>query len=452
MKQPIRKLISIAVLGLVTQQACYASGFSLYTEGSAAALGNFAAGIAAEAADATTGWYNPAGLALLHKKQGVVSGIGVFPTAKLSGTSTFTTPLLPPYTQSFHNLDGAKSAVVPAMHFAHPLGENATFGLSIVAPFGLSTDWDATSPVRYSATHTELLTTTLSPELGGSITEHLAIGAGIDFQKSNVKFNSMAGAPALLQRLGQNPAAFDTSSYNKGDSFAVGFHAGALLRFNDSHTRIGLNYQSSINHRFHGFSRFSGTLASPVLAPNGIYWSNDLFSNNIELPSVITLSAYQDLNEQLALLGSVVYTGWDGISALALNNVAGFSSLTGTQVKVNSVSDQNYRNTWRGAFGANYRINTQWMLRAGIGYDQTPTQDAYRDVRLPDANRWAFSVGAHVQIEPSFGVDVGYTYLKAFDEPTINKTAALGTSAFNVNAKADVFVHLLGAQLVWTMA
>ncbi len=49
----------------------------------------------------------------------------------------------------------------------------------------------------------------------------------------------------------------------------------------------------------------------------------------------------------------------------------------------------------------NYRVNELWMLRVGGGYDATPTNDAYRDVRLPDVDRWALSVGAHYQMKPN---------------------------------------------------
>ena len=141
MHKPIRTLVSVAVVGILNASAAYSGGFSLYTEGTASAIGNYAAGIAAEAADASTGWYNPAGLALIHKQQMIAGGVGVFPTSELTGTSTFTTTGLPNFVQNFNGLDGAESAFVPSFHYALPLGENATFGFSATSPFGLATDW-----------------------------------------------------------------------------------------------------------------------------------------------------------------------------------------------------------------------------------------------------------------------------------------------------------------------
>lgn len=456
MQKPMKSILSAAILSAMATGA-HAAGFSLYTESSAAATGNFAAGIAAEGYDASIGWYNPAGLVLIHEQQAVFSGVGVFPSAKLDGSTTFSTVIFPglssTYRQTFSGLQGAKDAFVPAFHYALPLGENVTFGVSVTSPFGLATDWSTLDPVRYAATYSELLTTNVSPQIGGRINEHFALGAGIDFQYARVKFNSIIGAPALLQFLGANPIFFDSYSYNKGDSFSTGFHVGALAMFNDNNTRIGLNYQSVMNHEFHGYSTLTGRLASiPALSShNGAFTSDILYSNPIEFPDVVTLSGYHHLNDKFDLLASVVYTGWSTLRTIQLNNVAAFSLDLERQILVNSTSVENYEDAWRFALGANYHVNDIFMIRVGGGFDETPTQDAFRSVRLPDADRWLLSIGAHYQWRPNLGVDVGYTHLFA-DKSFINKTVVSGPgSTFNVNATGNARADIVGAQLVWML-
>lgn len=471
MQKPIKTLVSAAVAALMAGSA-NAGSFSLYTESNGSAVGNFAAGIAAEAADASTGWYNPAGLALINEQQIVFGGVGVFPTSELSGTSTFTTTGIPfPYVQTFSDLDGAKDALVPSMHYALPLGESATFGLSVVSPFGLKTLWSERSPVRYAATLSELQTINVSPEIGGKVTENFALGAGIDLQYARVKFNRMLGAPALMQfyslfGVPVSPNFVDSESYNKGDSFGVGFHAGILGMFNNNHTRIGLNYQSEMRHKFHGFSRLNGRLATPglditdpfsVLAadPRAVLRTDTLSSNNISFPDIVTLSGYHDVNEKLALLASVVWTGWSTVKTIELDNAVAYAppsaAFAGGQVLVNSVSTENYSDAWRFALGANYRFNDQWMLRVGGGYDETPTNDIHRSVRIPDESRWALSIGGHYQWRPNIGVDAGYTYLFAADDPIINRTEIIGTSTNTISARGNAHAHLVGAQLTWIL-
>jgi len=460
MQKPMRTLVSAAVIMMATTVA-NAGSFSLYTESSAAAIGNYAAGAAAEAADASTGWYNPAGLSLIHTREGVFGLAVVEPTAKLSGFSTYSTSGVSPYTQFFNNISGGKPGYVPSTHFALPVGENTTLGLSIVSPFGLATEWSRQGPVRYAATTSKLLTSNISPEIGSRINEHFAVGAGIDLQYARVTFNRVIGSPAAMLAARAFPNTLDSLSYNKGHSFGVGFHAGVMGLFDENHTRVGLNYQSQVRHRFNGYSRLQGRLAAlpPVATPasilqanyNAIFWSNDLASNNINLPEIATLSGYRDLNDRLALLGSVVYTGWKSLQSIELDRVAAYAANVG-QVVVNSATIQDYRNTWRFALGANYDVNEKLMMRVGGGYDQTPTRNRYRDVRLPDANRWAASIGAHYQVKPSIGVDLGYTHLFSVGDPKINRADATAVgSQYLVHSRIKSHAELIGVQAVWTL-
>lgn len=451
--KPFRTVLSAAIGAVFVVNVVDAGSFSLYTEGSTTAVGNYAAGIAAEVADASIGWYNPAGLVFLDKEQALLSGVGVFPITQLSGSSTFATPGLPDYVERFEDLQPSKKALVPAFHYALPLTDRAAFGLSILSPFGLSTNYATTSPVRYAATFTELLSVTVSPELAGKLSDNFSIGAGLDLQWARVKFNRMLGAPTLEQALGDLPTALDSLSYNKGYSFGVGFHAGVLGMFNMQHTRVGLNYQSRMSHTFHGYSELRGPLADLVgLQDNSqaVFRSDTLYSNDAQFPDIVTLSAYQDVNERFALLGSIVYTGWSVFKEIQLNNVAAFSLETGPTF-LTSTSDQDYRDAWRFAVGANYKANDQWLIRLGAGYDQTPTVNAERDMRLPDADRWALAVGAHYQMKPCLGFDVGYAYLFADGHTTINKTDPVGSSTYNVTAQGRPHAQLFGLQAVWTM-
>lgn len=468
LRKPVKSVVSSAVIALMSIQSAQAGGFSLYTEGSASAVGNYAAGVAAEAADATTGWYNPAGLVRIKKQEGILSGVGVLPSTALSGTSTYSTAIINvPYVQTFSGLQGAENAFVPALHYALPLGDRAAFGLSLVSPFGLSTNWGTESALRYAATYTQLLTMDASPEIAGKLTDHVSVGLGLDLQWARVKFNSILGSPAALQEFEANgapltPTFWDSTTENTGNSFGIGFHTGLMGTYNNDHTRIGINYQSKMSHTFHGTSTLTGRLANPnyfdffVPIDSMVYSSDLLMSNNVVLPDILTFSGYQDLNTKWALMGSLVYTGWSSFKEIQLKNVAALvtneETLAVTQGLVNSTAIEDYRNTWRIALGANYHINDRWMMRFGGGYDQTPTVLAERDVRLPDANRWALSIGTHYQVRPNIGLDAGYTYLFALNNVNINKTQAIGsTSTSNINATGKVHAQLVGLQVVWAM-
>lgn len=460
-------------MAMIINHAVHAGAFSLYTEASPAAIGNFAAGIAAEGADASIGWYNPAGLVLLKHQEAQLGVVGVFPYSTLSGVSSYYTNVpgsggsIASYVQPFTGISGAESAAVPSFHYALPLNDTVTFGLSIVSPFGLSTDYGTTSAVRYSGTRSQLETIDVSPEVGWLLNNNISFGIGLDLQYARVKFNRVIGSPALMvDVLEAPPTTIDSQTLNSGESYTTGFHTGVLLMFNDRHTRLGLNYQSQMTHKFQGYSLLVGRLADPTLNvlgdpteadPNASYRSNHLYSNNISLPNIVTLSGYQDLDAKWALLGSVVYSSWSPFKSISLNNIAvglpnpdesGFI----IQTTANANTPQNYRDVWRFSVGVNYHVNERLMMRVGGGYDETPTVVSDRDVRLPDTDRWAASIGAHYQFRPSVGFDVGYTYLFGSTDSIINNTSVISSaSSVNVNARGKNYAQLVGLQAIWTI-
>lgn len=445
------KLASAAVASLLSSTA-FAAGFALYPEASTVAIGNSGAGIAAEVPDASTAWYNPAGLVLIPSTQGVFSAVGVLPSVKLTGNSTYFTDGLPPYTQNFENLQAGKNALIPGGFVAIPLGPNSAFGFSIVAPFGLATEYDTDSPVRYSSTFTEIITVDISPSLAGRVTDNVSIGAGIDFQWSKVKFNNIFGSPAVAQIFLPTPHFLDSLSYNTGQSFAISFHAGILGMFNDNRTRLGLNYQHRVKHSFRGESKLRGRLADPnLINPVAYVRSPYLYSNNVELPSTTTLSLFHALTDRLDLLGSVVYTGWGVFNFIQLNNLVAFSSDLDSTVVVSGTTVQNYRDAWRFALGANYQVNEKLRLRAGGGWDKTPIRDEFRDTRLPDNSRGMISVGLHYDVYPHIGFDAGYTHL-FMERATLNSFRQFGAdSVFNVNARSRGSAELIGLQVSYMM-
>src|SRR5690606_39354297 len=102
------------------------------------------------------------------------------------------------------------------------------------------------------------------------------------------------------------------------------------------------------------------------------------------------------------LLPDVSWTGWSSIQSLDIDNGAlGQDSL-----------DLRFRDTWRIALGANYKLNQQWTLKGGVAWDQSPIDsDTYRPTALPDNNRYWVSVGAQYNFNDRTTVDVGYTHL-----------------------------------------
>ena len=85
-------LPSAILLSLLSHQAI-GSGFAVI-EHSASGMGNAFAGAAAVANDASTAWFNPAGMTFSKESQLVISGHILVPTADFTDKGSFVNPAL----------------------------------------------------------------------------------------------------------------------------------------------------------------------------------------------------------------------------------------------------------------------------------------------------------------------------------------------------------------------
>jgi long-chain fatty acid transport protein len=109
-----------------------------------------------------------------------------------------------------------------------------------------------------------------------------------------------------------------------------------------------------------------------------------------------------------------------------------------------------YRNAWNFSVGSEFYATDKVTLRGGVGFDQTPVKNYYRDVRVPDQDRYAIALGTHFQATKTVGIDLGWTHLFMAGLARINPPAEvtggqITTTNGNLQGSADVF----GAQLTW---
>src|SRR5262249_13119665 len=119
-----------------------AAGFALF-EQSARGLGSAFAGEAAAAEDASTIFYNPAGLGWVHGTQIASSGFAILPSSVFENHGSMENPVLggAPL-RGGDGGDAGSLALVPSIFVAHEVWEGFHLGLGVSAPFGLSTDYD----------------------------------------------------------------------------------------------------------------------------------------------------------------------------------------------------------------------------------------------------------------------------------------------------------------------
>jgi long-chain fatty acid transport protein len=402
----IIQAVAVITLLIVSQQTI-AAGFAL-KEQSVTYLGNAFSGTASTSEDASTNWYNPAGLTQLKNNQVVAAGTFINGNIKLyNARATF---LGVPVTGQNPTYPGT-NAIVPGGHASWRYNRCVVFGISVVSPFGLATKYPGNSIARFMATKSKLLTIDLTPGVAIQLHKQWSLGIAADFVRVVGDLNAATnfGAEGYLN--------------NKATGWAYGMHAGVLYTPTDA-TKMGLAYFSRLTPHLNG-----GTTSLNFPGP-----ARTSVSGKINLPDRFVYSITHTYDEKWAVMADVEWTHWSVLKQLILDYN------TGAQ----TIENQYYKNTWRFALGANYRLLKCLMFKGGLSYDQSPVQYTYRGARLPDANRYWVACGVKYTRD-NISIDAAYAYAIAVDAP-IALTATAGRTLFGNYRNS---ANLVGVQLTW---
>lgn len=419
-----------------------AAGFAL-NEMSAGAVGNAFAGNAAVAEDASTLFFNPAGLARLHGQQFTLSGSAIRPSIEFSNAGS-RSPAGPPATGGDGGNAGGWS-LVPAMYYAMDLTPSMRFGIGIQSPFGLKTEYEANWVGRYQALKSDLKTIDINPSLSYAINERLAVGAGLSAQYAKVEltraidFGTVCASRlglATCGPIGFLPQARDGRVVLKGDDWAFGFNAGLMFML-DPATRFGLSYRSRVQQKIRGDARNDRPAGLPGVLGAAAAFTDAGASADLTLPESLNLSAYRNLDAKWSVMGDINWTGWSRFEELRVRFDNGAPD---------SVVREEWRNTVRVGAAVHYRHNDAWKFRSGVSYENSPVRDANRTPTVPDSRRIAFGVGAQLRQSDKSTWDFGYAHIFIRDaslnraEPPLGGTL-VGDYQSNVNILSVQYNH-----------
>jgi long-chain fatty acid transport protein len=407
------KKIWLSFMIFSTPIATHAAGFALI-EQSASGMGNAFAGGGAVAEDASTIYFNPAGMTYIQGTQ-VVGAIHLIkPSAEFSDQGSVKGVGRPP---GGFGSDAGDLSVVPNFYYKMDLTDTVKFGLGVNAPFGLKTEYDKDWIGRFQAIKSELKTVNINPAIAFRLNDKLSIGAGLSAMWAQAELTSSV-----------NLVASERTSKVKGDDWGFGFNVGAIYQATQD-TRLSIAYRSKIEQHLDGDVKFS---ISDGQTPNGGVTAG------ITLPETFSFSAFSRLNDKWDLMGDLTWTRWSQFQELAVYRDGG-------TILANTL--ENWDNTLRYSIGANYQYSDAIKLRAGLAYDQEAVNDQYRTARIPGNDRKWLSLGAGWQVTPTSKLDVGYAHLFISDAPISDKqnTAALGRKG-DLIGKYDGSVDILSLQ------
>src|SRR6266852_8159459 len=252
----IRKTaLSLAVAGAFAGGAsqAHASAFALI-EQNASGMGNAYAGAAAAAEDASTIYYNPAGMSLLPGGMQVSAGLALINlSAKFSDSGSTAAP--GPRPLGSNGGDAGGLATVPNVYFAMDVAPNWKVGVGVSVPFGLKTEYDADWIGRFQAIKSDISTLNINPSASYNLNETTSLGFGLNYQSIDAEFTNAVN-------LGGSEEIADIKAK---DNSGWGYNLGAMFQLAPD-TRLGVSYRSSIKYHLTGTATFSSSV--PVASTN----------------------------------------------------------------------------------------------------------------------------------------------------------------------------------------
>jgi long-chain fatty acid transport protein len=416
--------------------AASASGFQLQ-EQNASGLGNAYAGSAAVAEDASTIYFNPAGMTQLQARE-VSGGLSlIVPSFKFKDKGSSLTGNL---ANEGDGGDAGGLAALPNGYISWALNKDLYVGVGIGAPFGLKTEYDDRWIGAAQASTFEIKTFNINPSIAYRVNDAVSVGLGVNWQKIEAEYIRLAtvgGAPSPGLAFGDRV----TSTMNLEDT-AWGWNIGGLFTLSPT-TKIGLSYRSKMKYDTDGKVKLTSdgtafgdaTLAALVAAGR----QSDL-SASLTLPDTFIMSVTQNLSDKWEMLGDVSWTGWSSIPKVDIMRTSGI--LTGDNAQT---LETDFRDTWRVALGANYKYNDAWKLKFGVAYDQTPVKDpSTRLASLPDNDRIWLSLGTQWTPNKASRLDLGMTYIFIRDSKIDNDQTAAARGRITGEYEGNIWI--LGAQ------
>ncbi|MBN6773572.1 outer membrane protein transport protein [Pseudomonas granadensis] len=386
-KVMLKTTLSLAVTLASTQ--IFAAGFAL-NEQSISGMGTGFAGRSSSADDASTVYGNPAGMARIKREQ-VTGGVALV-DAHTDISDASSSP-----NRGSNDGDMVPLTAVPMGFYVKPIDDHWAFGLGVYVPFGLITDYENGFAGRYFGSKSEVQVITFQPTVSYAFNDKVSIGFG-------PTINRIDGS--LESNLSITQALPDGKVKIKGDDTALGYNIGLLVQATDT-TRVGLTYHSKVDYKLEGDTKVKyGALAAVGLGASQKYDA----SLKITTPESVDLSVTQAINDRWNVYAGTTWTRWSQLDKITVKNSGVQPLLAGQFGSINE--DQNWHDSWAYAVGTSYQLNKEWVLRTGLTFDQSPTNNEDRSPRIPTGDRTIFSIGAGWSPTDDLTIDVAYSYLK----------------------------------------
>ncbi|MDD3462015.1 MAG: OmpP1/FadL family transporter [Sulfurospirillaceae bacterium] len=397
----MRNVLRASVLLSISAATLCASGYRIPEQSlNSVALSN---AYVANANSADASYYNPANMSFMGAGAEVEAGMTYINLPKVNFTGISAA-------HSDKSLE--EHFFVPTMFYVSPMMGSWRYGLSVVAPGGLSKRWDNFG--KRSSEEFTLATIEVNPTASYKFNDQLSVALGARGVYSDGVVKS--SWPAAVSR--------DLT----GDSIDFGYNL-ALSYKPIKDLTLSATYRSKIDLTVKGNADlYSGATK---------LFSNIGASVTIPLPAVLNIAlAYTMDKTTVEFVFDRTY--WSAYKELDFNYDRSIAPLT---TYFDEAKPKNWKDVNAYRIGVTHQYNDKLTLMAGFAIDKNPAPDSTLGFELPDSDAKLYSVGFDYKINKQLSMGFAYLYDDKEDRTVNNNTG--GSSTAPSGTFSDSAAHLV---------
>ena len=402
----MKRKLSALLFTFLMAGIALAGGFELYEFGGASS--GMAGAVVARSWDASTIFYNPAGIAFLKDGSHFYGGV-TFITAinKYTGAD-------PVYANEEHkSVDKLHYPI--GFYYSHQFSESIYAGIGITNPFGLGLEWEESFPGRYIAYNSDLKSFYISPVFAYKVSENFSVSAGADIVLGMITLQQYVKNFDDESSRGLEVAKATIEGNSKP---AVGFTASAM--YHAENFGLGFLYRHSVENKLEDGDATFEVLPTYAQSAVAELLTDQKVQSGITFPNFFCVGLYYKFIENFGAEVDFMWYNWSVFDKLVLE----FETLP------ESVIPEDYENSIQFRLGVHYDFADTWQLRAGYIYDQTPQPIHSVSPLLPDNDRHDFSIGLGYQYN-NWKFDAGYMLVDFGERSTVENGEGKNHDGFN---------------------
>lgn len=325
-------------------------------------------------------FYNPGALAKLDNKMYLCGGVSpIFPYVSFQQDGSNVT---------YHNESMIGYPVY--LYYAAKITPRITAGIGLYTPYGSSLQYESNWVGRNVIQSISLMAYFIQPTISYKINDKLGVGAGLVYA---------FGVFDIDRGL-----TYSEDSYVNlnGSSSNIGFNVGVHYSVNDK-INIGIDYRSKITMDLKdGKATF--------YVPESVYSiipKNNTFTSTLPLPANLDIGVSYQITPRLLLAAEVDWIQWSA-----------YKNLSFTFKQKGDLLDESFPRKYRDIItprlGAEYKVASNFLVRAGIYYDQSPVNSNYFTPETVSLNSIGTTVGISYSPIHQLDIDLSFGQLFSF--------------------------------------